>query len=98
MGKKRTPPPPMTTSRSNMFSRAYLLRQQARRRGFMGNRLAILRHERGLSLSAVAREIGVTPMTVLNWERGAEPRGEHMVALCRFYNCEPSVLWPHLGR
>jgi transcriptional regulator with XRE-family HTH domain len=38
-----------------------------------------LRQAAGASLSQVADVCGVSPQSVLDWERGADPRGEHLV-------------------
>jgi DNA-binding transcriptional regulator YiaG len=42
-----------------------------------------IRTASGASLRAVARELGVTPMTVARWETGSEPRLEHAIAYRR---------------
>jgi transcriptional regulator with XRE-family HTH domain len=39
-----------------------------------------LREQAGASLSQVAEVCGVTPQAVFDWERGADPRGENLVA------------------
>jgi DNA-binding XRE family transcriptional regulator len=36
-----------------------------------------LREERGLSVSDLARAVGVSRKSILNWEAGSEPTGEH---------------------
>ena len=48
------------------------------------SRLLTSRHALGLSKSALAREVGVSPTCVWNWEEGnTEPRSENFAALAR---------------
>lgn len=47
-------------------------------------RLITARHNRGMSKSALARAVDVTPTCVWNWEEGnTEPRSENLSALAR---------------
>jgi DNA-binding transcriptional regulator YiaG len=70
------------------------LNRRIRRPGFRANanqdaNLPLLRFRRRIrtaaraSLRDVARELGVTPMTVARWETGSEPRLSHAIAYRR---------------
>lgn len=42
-----------------------------------------IRERAGATLRDVAQELGVNPMSVHGWERGAQPRREHAIAYRR---------------
>jgi len=47
-------------------------------------RILTSRHALGMSKSALAREVGVSPTCIWNWEEGnTEPRADNMSALAR---------------
>lgn len=55
-----------------------------------------LREERGLSLMALAKSIGVSDMAVYKWENEtAEPKLSYIVRLADFFGCSADFL---LGR
>jgi transcriptional regulator with XRE-family HTH domain len=58
-----------------------------------GMRLRGLRQQRGLSLAGVARELGVSKVTVWAWEKGkCRPQPARIPALATIYGVEPDVL------
>ena len=62
----------------------------------IGEIIKELRTERGLSQSALAREIGVSQKAIDYWERGInEPKASYIVALAEFFGVSSDEL---LGR
>ena len=56
-------------------------------------RIVAARHSKGLTASALAREVGVTPTCVWNWEEGnTNPRAENLKALARALHVPASYL------
>lgn len=58
-----------------------------------GQRIKELREERGLSLMALAKAIGVSDTAVCKWENQiAEPKLSYIVRLADFFNCSADFL------
>lgn len=58
-----------------------------------GQRIRELREERGLSLMALARAIGVSDTAICKWENQiAEPKLSYIVRLADFFNCSADFL------
>lgn len=58
-----------------------------------GQRIKELREERGLSLMALAKEIGVSDTAICKWENQiAEPKLSSIVRLADFFNCSTDYL------
>jgi transcriptional regulator with XRE-family HTH domain len=63
-------------------------------RVIFARRLVFLRTLAGLKQEQVATQLGYTPSTVANWERGlAMPRATDIVALCKALRCTPNALF-----
>lgn len=60
--------------------------------GDLSTRLRAVRHQRGLSLRAVAERTGVSAPAVFQWERGTTPRKEHLEALADALLVSPEYL------
>lgn len=59
----------------------------------IGEKICELRQRADLSVSALARELGVSRQTVVNWERGASmPTPELLYQLCRVFDVMPDAL------
>jgi transcriptional regulator with XRE-family HTH domain len=64
----------------------------AKDQGFAG-RLTVLRSERQLSKSGLAREVGVSTTCVLNWEKGnTHPRPEALAKIAAVLGTTPAFL------
>ncbi len=60
------------------------------------DRLKELREERGLSMKALGKEIGVSDAAVCKWENGiAEPKVTYILRLADFFDCSTDFI---LGR
>ena len=58
-----------------------------------GQRIKELREERGLSLMALAKAIGVSDTAICKWENQlAEPKLSYIVRLADFFNCSTDFL------
>ena len=58
-----------------------------------GQRIKELREERGLSLMALAKAIGVSDTAICKWENQlAEPKLSYIVRLADFFNCSADFL------
>ena len=58
-----------------------------------GQRIKELREERGLSLMALAKAIGVSDTAICKWENQlAEPKLTYIVRLADFFNCSADFL------
>lgn len=58
-----------------------------------GQRIKELREERGLSLMALAKAIGVSDTAICKWENQlAEPKLSYIVRLADFFNCSTDYL------
>lgn len=58
-----------------------------------GQRIKELREERGLSLMALAKAVGVSDTAVCKWENQlAEPKLSYIVRLADFFNCSADYL------
>ena len=58
-----------------------------------GKRIKELREERGLSLMALAKAIGVSDTAICKWENQlAEPKLSYIVRLADFFNCSADFL------
>ena len=61
--------------------------------GIIGQRLKELREEAGLSQSAVAMEIGLNQMSVVNYENGKRlPQADTLRTYAEFFNCTTDYL------
>ena len=58
----------------------------------LGNRFKKLRGERGVSISEVAKKVGVSPSTYRDWEYGREIKGEPNQSICDVYSVTLSYL------
>lgn len=53
----------------------------------IGKTLVDLRHEKGVTIEKVARDVNITPSALGNYERGIRiPRDEIKVRLAKYYN------------
>lgn len=60
----------------------------------IGERLRKLREARGMSLRALAEEVGVSHMAIQHWEQGqATPHKKNVSVLARFFNVKPSYIY-----
>jgi len=60
-------------------------------------RLERCRERLGLSQAALARNVGVSAMTLSRWERGMNaPRAEHWISLSKFFG--PPECWQFLDQ
>lgn len=56
-------------------------------------RLTMLRKKRSITQAELAREIGVSPSTIGNYELGQRnPRPAHLTALCRYFSVSSDFL------
>jgi transcriptional regulator with XRE-family HTH domain len=63
----------------------------------VGERIRAQRHNKNISLRALARELGVSPQAVSNWENGANlPSHSHMARIGEFLDQDQSTLFPAL--
>jgi transcriptional regulator with XRE-family HTH domain len=62
-------------------------------RAAMGERVQAGRHVAGLTLKAVAEQVGVNVHSVVQWEHGAVPRDEMRAALSVLFEVDRSLLF-----
>ena len=56
-------------------------------------RLKELREEKGLTVYALSKQIGIANQVIYQWERGESlPTPESIVKICKFFNCTADFL------
>ncbi len=58
-----------------------------------GANLKNLCEQRGIAISALAKHLEVSRRTVYDWIEGQVPKGNHLLALCRFLSIDPEALF-----
>jgi transcriptional regulator with XRE-family HTH domain len=58
-----------------------------------GANLKNLCEQQGIAISALAKHLEVSRRTVYDWIGGQVPKGNHLLALCRFLSIDPEVLF-----
>lgn len=58
----------------------------------LAQRLKQLREKKELSVSDVARRLGVSPSTYRDWEYGREIKGEPYIKICQLFNVSITYL------
>jgi phage repressor protein C with HTH and peptisase S24 domain len=63
----------------------------------IGDRIRRVRKELGLTQQEVAKSIGVSPTSMVFWERGeTTPKGSNLIALCKKFKVDPQ--WLQTGK
>ncbi len=58
-----------------------------------GANIKLLAKEKGITLKQLGAEIGVTRQSVGDWIKGQLPKGNHLVALCKFFDTTPNAFF-----